>query len=51
MKGKKEIEETVRGLKNGRSVTTTTFKKIPFKNAFIHNCSLCNSYDLEQAFN
>ena len=32
MKGKKEIEETVRGLKNGRSVTTTTFKKIPFKN-------------------
>ncbi len=32
MKGRKEIEETTIGLKNGRSVTTTTFKKIPFEN-------------------
>lgn len=32
MKGKKEIEETTMNLKNGRSVTMTTFKKISFQN-------------------
>ena len=37
MKGKKEIEETTIGLKNGRSVTTTTFKKIPFESKWYWN--------------